>query len=239
MRINRRLLLFLTGMLLFATSFASKQRAQVTFTTTEGTIVVELYNETPYHRDNFLWQVKHHTYDGVLFHRVINQFMIQSGDPLSKDAKPGQILGEGTDIPEEWLNPEICLPTLFHHRGALAAAREGDDVNPQKKSGSQQFYIVTGKVFDDASLDKLQQHIDEATHGKVRLTPSMREAYRTVGGAPHLDGSYTVFGHVIEGMDIVDRIQRVETDAMDRPLQDIRILKAVISQKVKRSKTKK
>lgn len=237
-QIQRFFLVVLTAFLALSAS-AAKQRAQVTFTTTEGKIVVELYNETPFHRDNFLWQVKHHVYDGVLFHRVINEFMIQSGDPSSKDAKPGQMLGEGTDTEAEWLMPEICVPTLFHQRGALAAAREGDDVNPLKKSGSQQFYIVTGRKFDDATLDKMQERIWQMTGGKVHLTEQMKEAYRTVGGAPHLDGSYTVFGHVIEGMDIVDRIQKVETDANDRPIHDIRITKAVITQKAKKSKTKK
>lgn len=236
MNANRLISLIFSTLFSFA-SFAQKQRAQVTFTTTEGNIVVELYNETPYHRDNFLWQVKHKTYDGVLFHRVINEFMVQSGDPVSKDAKPGQVLGEGTDIPEEWLNLEFCIPTFFHQRGALAAAREGDDVNPQKKSSSQQFYIVTGRTFDDATLSKIEDHIYTAS--KVRMTTEMKEAYRTVGGAPHLDGSYTVFGRVVEGMDIVDKIQRVETDANDRPLKDIRIRKAEITQKAGKAKKQK
>lgn len=239
MKLFQRLFLVALTAFLTLSAFAARQRAQVTFTTTEGKIVVELYNETPFHRDNFLWQVKHHTYDGVLFHRVINEFMIQGGDPLSKDAKPGQMLGEGTDTEAEWLMPEICLPSIFHERGSLAAAREGDDVNPQKKSGSQQFYIVTGRVFDDAMLERMEERLWQSSNGKVHLTPAMKEAYRTVGGTPHLDGSYTVFGRVIEGMDIVDRIQKVETDANDRPLQDIRITKAVITQKAKKSKTKK
>lgn len=235
---QRLFLVVLTAFMTFS-AFAAKQRAQVTFTTTEGKIVVELYNETPFHRDNFLWQVKHHTYDGVLFHRVINEFMIQGGDPLSKDAKPGQMLGEGTDTPDEWIDPEFCLPKLFHERGSLAAAREGDSVNPKKKSSPQQFYIVTGRVFDEEQIDKMQERIYDMTNGRVRLTREMREAYRTVGGTPHLDGSYTVFGRVIEGMDIVDRIQKVETDANDRPLKDIRITKAEITQKAKRNKAEK
>lgn len=232
-----RFILFILSMLLSFASYAQKQRAQVTFTTTEGKIVVELYNETPYHRDNFLWQVKHKTYDGVLFHRVINEFMIQGGDPDSKNAKPGQLLGEGTDIPEEWISPEFCIPTLFHQRGALAAAREGDSVNPQKKSSSQQFYIVTGRTFDDVTLSKIEDQLYRSA--KVRMTAEMKNAYRTVGGAPHLDGSYTVFGRVIEGMDIVDSIQRTETDVNDRPLKDIRITKAEITQKAGKAKKQK
>lgn len=234
-----RFIAFAFSVLLSLSTFATKQRAQVTFTTTEGKIVVELYNETPYHRDNFLWQVKHHTYDGVLFHRVIDEFMIQSGDPVSKTAKPGQMLGEGDEIPEMWIDPEICLPEFYHERGALAAAREGDDVNPKKKSSSQQFYIVTGRTFDDAQLDKLQERISEMTNGHVKMTPLMRETYRTVGGVPHLDGSYTVFGRVIEGMEIVSRIEKVKTDRNDRPLEDIRIIKAEITQKAKNPRSRR
>lgn len=229
-----RLFLAVTMLLVTTAANAAERRAQVTFTTTEGTIVVELYNETPLHRDNFLLQVKNHLYDGVLFHRVINEFMIQGGDPVSKDAKPGDMLGEGTDTPDEWLPAEFRVPEFYHVRGSLAAAREGDGVNPEKKSSPQQFYIVTGRTFTDAQLDGLQQRITQMTRGAVTLTPEMREAYRTVGGAPHLDGSYTVYGRVIEGMDIVDRIQRVDTDANDRPLQDIRILKAKVTKKYKK-----
>lgn len=217
-------------------TFAQNDRAQVTFKTTEGKIVVELYNETPIHRDNFLLQVKHKLYNGVLFHRVINEFMIQGGDPLSKKAKPGEMLGEGTDTPDEWLSPEFRVPEFYHVRGSLAAAREGDTVNPEKKSSPQQFYIVTGRTFTDEQLDRIQQRITQDTKGRVVLTPQMREAYRTIGGAPHLDGSYTVYGRVIEGMDIVHRIQFVETDKNNRPLQDVRILKAKITKKLRKSK---
>lgn len=211
--------------------YAQESRPVVTFETTEGKIVVELYNETPLHRDNFLRQVKAKLYDGVLFHRVINNFMIQSGDPLSKKAKKGETLGNGTDKPADWIPAEIRLPQFFHHRGALAAAREGDEVNPEKKSSNQQFYIVTGRVCNDAMLEKYQEIITEWTAGSVVLTDEMKEAYRTVGGAPHLDGSYTVFGQVLEGMEIVDRIQQVETDENNRPLEDIRIITATITSK--------
>lgn len=230
----KRIISSLLLLLLFATTsaFAQDVRAQVTFKTNKGKIVVELYNETPRHRDNFLYQVKHKLYNGVLFHRVINEFMIQGGDPVSKKAILGIKLGEGTEKPSDWIDPEFRIPEFYHVRGSLAAAREGDDVNPNKKSSSQQFYIVTGRTYTDAELNKAQVRITKDTKGKVSLTPDMREVYRTVGGAPHLDGSYTVFGRVIEGMDIVDAIQTVETDTNNRPLQDIRIKKAKITKKL-------
>lgn len=231
-----RTILCLVVVLVATAATARERRAEVTFTTTEGTIVVELYNETPLHRDNFIHQVKHHLYDGVLFHRVINEFMIQGGDPVSKNAKPGEMLGEGTDTPDEWLEAEFRIPEIYHERGALAAAREGDSANPEKKSSPQQFYIVTGRTFTDAELDRLQQRISQMTKGQVVLTPEMRETYRTVGGTPHLDGSYTVYGRVVKGMEIVDSIQRVATDANDRPLQDVRILKAKVTKKAKKGK---
>lgn len=193
----RRISLIFIVMLAVVTASAER-RAEVTLTTTEGKIVLVLYNETPIHRDNFIRQVKCHTYDGVLFHRVISNFMIQGGDPLSKDAKPGERLGEGTDKPEEWLEPEFRLPEITHRRGVLAAAREGDDVNPEKKSSCQQFYIVTRET------------------------------------TPWLDGAYTVFGKVKEGMPVVERIEGVETDKNDRPLEDIRILKARLTKKPRR-----
>lgn len=222
----KRILTSLVLLFTLATAFAQSDRAQVTFKTTEGEIVVELYNETPLHRDNFLFQVRHKLYNGVLFHRVINEFMIQGGNPLSKNAKPGEELGEGTDTPEEWLSPEFRVPEFYHVRGSLAAAREGDVVNPDKKSSPQQFYIVTGRTFTDAELDRIQQ--------RVTLTPAMREAYRTLGGAPHLDGSYTVYGRVVKGMEIVDRIQKVDTDRNNRPLHDVRIMKAKVTKKLRK-----
>lgn len=230
----KRILTSLVLLFTLATAFAQNDRAQVTFKTTEGEIVVELYNETPLHRDNFLLQVKHKLYNGVLFHRVINEFMIQGGDPLSKNAKPGEELGEGTDTPNEWLSPEFRVPEFYHVRGSLAAAREGDVVNPDKKSSPQQFYIVTGRTFTDAELDRIQQRVTQDTKGRVTLTPAMREAYRTLGGAPHLDGSYTVYGRVMKGMEIVDRIQKVDTDRNNRPLHDVRIMKAKVTKKLRK-----
>lgn len=217
--------------LAITSAVAQSDRAQVTFYTDKGNIVVELLNETPLHRDNFLKQVKAKTYDGVLWHRVIDGFIIQTGDRTSKNAKPGQMLGEGDEKPEDAVPAEIRVPQFFHQRGMLNAAREGDETNPERKSSSTQFTIVTGRTFDDATLDRTQLRIDEWTNGKVKLTPEMREAYKTVGGAPHLDGSYTVFGRVVSGMEVVDKIEKVKTDRYDRPLEDVRIIKAKITKK--------
>lgn len=210
------------------------RRAEVTFYTTQGNIIVVLYNETPRHRNNFLHQVQSGTYDGVLFHRVIKDFMVQGGDPLSRTAQPGAALGDGDERSSDWLEPEFRLPHIYHHRGVLAAAREGDEVNPQQKSSSQQFYIVTGRTFDDAQLDKMLQRMEQASGSKPLLTPEMREDYRTRGGAPHLDGAYTVFGEVKKGMEVVKKIEAAATDANDRPLEDIRILRAKVTKRAPR-----
>jgi peptidyl-prolyl cis-trans isomerase B (cyclophilin B) len=194
--------------------------------TNMGNIVIELYNETPKHRDNFLKLVRAGFYDGVLFHRVIKDFMIQAGDPASKQAEANQLLGDSN---EPYSVPaEICFPKLFHKRGALAAAREGDDVNPERKSSAFQFYIVYGQEFNEPMLDRVQQRIDKYTDGTVQLTPELREVYKTLGGTPHLDGQYTVYGEVVEGLDIVEKIQAVETDANDRPVEDVKIIKAEV-----------
>ena len=200
-------------------------RHEVLFETTMGNIRVALYNETPLHRDNFLANVRNKVYDGVLFHRVISNFMIQAGDTASRHARPGEALG---DSPEAFTVPaEIRYPAIFHKRGSLAAAREGDDVNPERSSSSMQFYIVYGRRFDDAMLDKVQQRLDDRGTG-VKLTPEVREAYRRYGGTPHLDGQYTVFGEVVEGLDVVRDIQWVPTDKADRPVDDVRILRATV-----------
>ena len=215
---------------------AKPRRAQVTLYTTAGNIVIELYDETPSHRNNFLKQVKRGLYDGVLFHRVIKDFMIQTGDPLSRTAKPGEALGEGDEQPSDWLEPEFRLPQIFHHRGVVAAAREGDNVNPQQKSSSQQFYIVTGRTWNDTQLDAQLRHSARQTGDAPLLTPEMREAYRTVGGTPHLDGAYTVFGEVKEGMHVVETIEQAPTDTNDRPTDDIRILRAKVTKRGKHAK---
>ena len=206
-------------------------RPQVTFYTDLGNIVVELFNETPLHRDNFLRQVKAKTFDGVLWHRVIKNFIIQTGDRLSKNAKFGELLGEGDEKPSDWIPAEFRAPLFFHQRGMLNAAREGDDTNPEKKSSSTQFTIVTGMVYDDAKLDNCQKRVDDWTNGTFKLTPEMRETYKTIGGAAHLDGSYTVFGRVVSGMEVVEKIERATTDQHDRPIHDFRINKAQITKK--------
>lgn len=201
-------------------------RHEVMLKTTEGDIVIALYNETPLHRDNFLRLVRSGFYDGVLFHRVIPRFMIQAGDSASRHAEAGAKLGETKDPYE--IPAEIRYPKLFHKYGAVAAARESDDVNPKRASSASQFYIVTGQIYSPSQLDKVQERIDKATGGTVKLTPEVRNAYRTVGGTPHLDGQYTVFGEVVSGMEVVENIQYFETDAYDRPMNDVRILKATV-----------
>ncbi len=201
---------------------------EVLFETTAGNIRIALYDETPQTRDNFLKITKMGIYDSLLIHRVIKDFMIQSGDTNSKHAKPGQLLGTGDfDYTTE---AEFRLPKILHRRGAVAMARESDKVNPERRSSACQFYIVWGKVYkDDRILAKVQERLDSATQGTVKMTPEMIEVYKTIGGTPHLDGQYTVFGEVVEGMDIVEKIQGVETDKNDRPLEDIRILKATVT----------
>ena len=244
--------------------------ALVELHTTMGDIIVELYNDTPLHRDNFLKLVKDGYYDGVLFHRVIDSFMIQTGDPDSKDAQPGQRLGGGD--PDYTIAAEINYPVHYNKYGALAAARTGDAVNPERRSSGSQFYIVTGrkisaeqfeqmqlrnhqqeleKTFqqlalqhreeivafqeagDDTALEELRQRLIKETEETVntRVIPeNVKQDYINKGGAPHLDGAYTVFGEVVKGMDVVEKIQKVETDENDRPLEDVRVISAKILQ---------
>lgn len=206
---------------------AQTSTTEVLFETTKGNIRIALYDETPQHRDNFLKLTKMGTYDSLLFHRVIKDFMIQTGDIFSKHAKPGQLLGSGDyDYTQE---AEFRLPKIFHRRGVVAAAREGDAKNPERRSGASQIYIVWGKTYDDRRLDYTQHKLDSITGGQVKLTPEMREVYKTIGGSPHLDGQYTVFGEIVEGLDVVEAIQKEATDKNDRPLEDIRILKATVT----------
>ena len=235
--------------------------------TTAGNFTVLLYGDTPKHRDNFLKLVEDGYYDSTLFHRVIKDFMIQGGDPDSKKAAPGQALGSGG--PDYKIDAEIVYPRHFHKRGALAAARQGDQVNPMKQSSGSQFHIVTGRkvsepemqqmtahlknkqlqeIFnslamehrdsiidmqrrgDRQGLSALQDSLISQTEAKAAampepsLTEEQKQAYTTVGGAPHLDGDYTVFGEVIDGMDTIDKIEKAETDGRDRPKDDIRII---------------
>ncbi len=194
------------------TETKSEKMTEVLIKTSKGNIRIALYNETPQHRDNFIKLVKENYYDNVLFHRIIKNFMIQTGDPDSKTAKPGQRLGSGGPgyrIPAEF------VPTVYHRRGAVAAAR---DNNPAKSSSASQFYIVDGQVYDNTYLDMVEQRT-----GK-RFNAEQREIYTTVGGAPFLDGDYTVFGQVLSGMEVVDKIAAQPKDANDRPVEDIRII---------------
>lgn len=227
-----RYLLTLTMAVLFGslTSVAQTSTTEVLLETTEGNIRIALYDETPLHRDNFLKLTRMHVYDSLLFHRVIKNFMIQSGDTNSKNAKPGQRLGTGDfDYTQE---PEFRLPQIIHRRGCVAMAREPDVVNPEMRSSACQFYIVWGKRFSSAEIEKAQERLDTMTHGRVKLTPEMIKVYKSVGGTPHLDGQYTVFGEVTEGLDVVERIQKAETDEFDRPFEDIRILRATVTKDV-------
>lgn len=187
--------------------------------TNMGNLKVKLYNETPKHRDNFIKLVKEGYYNKTLFHRVINGFMIQGGDPDSKTATKGQMLGNGGP---DYTIPAEFVSAKFHKKGALAAARTGDEVNPKKESSGSQFYIAQGKVYSDAELNMFEQRM-----GK-KFTPAQRAAYKTVGGTPHLDGSYTVFGELIEGFDVLDKIAAVPGDQMNRPTEDVIIISAEI-----------
>ena len=241
----------------------------VSLLTTEGTIKVKLFNDTPLHRDNFLKNVKEGVYNGVAFHRVIRNFMIQAGDPYTKEG----VEPEDTSAVQPTIAAEIRYPAHFHVKGALAAAREGDDVNPQKASSQWQFYIVTGKTCSEQTLSELEsakyeRRVEEvndsllmanreegekvrtlrdkakwsswvdsvygeattlvAANPPVKMPKNVRKAYGIHGGAPHLDGDYTVFGEVVEGMNVVMKIEKAKTDAADRPLHDIRILQAKV-----------
>ncbi len=243
--------------------------SKVKITTSLGNITVRLYDETPLHRDNFLKLAKEGFYNGTLFHRVIRDFMIQGGDPDSVNAPAGKRLGTGS--PDYTLEAEIH-PALFHKRGALAAARQGDEVNPERRSSGSQFYIVWGQTYNDGQLrqmgkqlemqrlqsifqslaadhraeilqlrrdrnrtglQELQDRLAAEAETKAKtlgpvLTEAQMEAYSSVGGTPHLDGQYTVFGEVVEGLDIVDRIQQVETLSGDRPKADVVVVQATV-----------
>ncbi len=233
----RKIFVLLIGVLLVQLSVAQKEvvikkkdrKKDVLVQTSMGDMLIRLSDSTPLHRDNFLKLVKQKYYDSVLFHRVINNFMIQSGDPDSKNAAAGKPLGEGGP---GYTVPAEFRTTLFHKKGALAAARQGDNVNPQKASSGSQFYIAQGKKFTDGALDTLETF---RLQGK-KIPADQREAYKTIGGTPHLDQGYTVFGEVIKGLDVVDKIAAVPTSKAadrDRPLENVIIVKAKL---VKRKK---
>ncbi len=236
---------------------------KATIHTSLGDIKILLYDDTPGHRDNFIKVAKDGVYNGTLFHRVIKDFMVQAGDPDSKTAVPGQALGSG-DL--GYTQPaEILYPKHYHKYGALSAARTGDNVNPERRSSASQFYIVTGKKYDERQLDMMEYRMadqerqnffrqlcvknqeeikslqaagnkegleelrqklikeTEETIGTPKFPENIRRDYSTIGGTPHLDGQYTVFGEVLDGMEVVENIQNVSTDGHDRPVEDIRI----------------
>lgn len=198
------------------------RKRDIELVTTEGTIVLRLSDSTPEHRDNFIRLVKSNYFDSILFHRVISGFMIQAGDPASRRAAARQSLGNGG--PDYTLPAEITT-TLFHKKGALAAARKGDNENPEQRSSGAQFYLVHGKTFTDAQMDS----IEVARLQGRKISPERREYYKTIGGTPQLDGNYTVFGQVVQGQEVVDKIATMEVSKgpdTNRPLQDVRILRA-------------
>lgn len=249
-------------------SMGNNDGVLVELKTTMGDIEVLLYNDTPLHRDNFLKLVNEGYYDGLLFHRVIDSFMIQTGDPDSKDAAPGKMLGSGG--PSYTIEAEINYPKHYNKYGALAAARTGDQVNPERRSSGSQFYIVTGRTLteqqfeqmqmqkhqealqqtfqklvnknidtirtlqqagDETALENLRQELIKQTEESVDtqvIPENIKQDYLTKGGAPHLDGAYTVFGEVVKGMDVVEKIQKVETDSHDRPKEDVKIISAKV-----------
>ena len=231
MKNTRKLLI--TTLILFGLSscaivnLGKHKEQKMKIETSEGDITLKLYNETPLHRDNFIRLVKSKFYDGVLFHRIIDQFMIQGGDPNSKDAMPGKMLGDGDvgyTIPAEFRTPQ-----LYHKRGLVAAAREGDDENPEKASSGCQFYIVVGKQFTNEQLDEMEvsqiKKYGHANDSTYKFSEQARTDYTTIGGTPHLDGNYTVFGEILTGMNVVDSIAQARTNRVDRPIEDIRIHK--------------
>lgn len=244
---------------------------QILIKTTQGDITIKLYNDTEFHRNNFIKLVNENYFDSLLFHRVIKGFMIQAGDPDSKNAPQGKALGAGG--PDYTIPSEFIYPKYFHKKGALSAARQADQANPERRSSGSQFYIVTGKKYNDNELKSMEQQLrqqeaqnifnnlcmenreliismqenkdqqglnmlqekfasqtDSIIKSKetVRFTKEQVEAYTTIGGAPFLDNQYTVFGEVLEGLDIVDMIQNVSTDSQDRPNKDVRILSTTI-----------
>ena len=276
MKTNNLLILAALIMVFTACGAGSKKstdmekRTQVKIETTMGEIIVELYNETPKHRDNFIKLAKEGVYDSTLFHRVIRQFMIQAGDPESKNATDTAQLGSG-DV--GYTIPAEFVPKFFHKKGALAAARMGDDVNPERASSGCQFYIVTGRKFresqlldmagqknnarmdtlfnqlarkhmkeiyklrkanDQDGLLELQDSLEAQAYALYKeeepfmFTPEQVTSYTTIGGAPHLDGSYTVFGQVVSGMETVEKIEGTKTGKADRPVENVRILKATV-----------
>lgn len=195
---------------------SSKNTDYIVMKTSMGSMVIKLYDNTPFHKENFIKLINEDFYDVTLFHRVIKDFMIQGGDPDSRNAKPGEMLGRGGP---GYTVPAEFRPEYYHKKGALCAARQGDQINPTKASSGSQFYLVKGKIYTDKELDYMEQ---SGMH--IKFTPEQRQIYKSIGGTPHLDYSYTVFGEVVDGLDLIDKISEVPTDQRDRPLNDIKII---------------
>jgi len=208
---------FIFYFLLLMTISCQSSVQTYTIETNPGDIQVKLYDQTPLHRENFEKLVAEQFYDSVLFHRIIQGFMIQTGNPATKPSANSDSLKNELN----YTVPAEFVPEYFHKKGALAAARTGDAVNPEKRSSSSQFYIVQGRTYTDEELDRIEEHLH------ITFSEFQRGIYKTVGGAPFLDQNYTVFGEVVKGMDVVDAIASVPTRPGDMPLKDVRILRIV------------
>lgn len=199
----------------------NNKKSYVLLQTDYGNMKILLYEETPLHRENFIKLVKSGFYDGLLFHRVINGFMIQGGDPESRNAQSGAMLGNGGPgytIPAEF------VPKYFHKKGVIAAAREGDNVNPMKESSGSQFYIVQGRIYNEAIMQKIAAQMNKT------FSAEQIKAYGTIGGSPWLDNDYTVFGEVVEGLDVIDKIAAVKCGPNDRPVEDVKMTIKIIEE---------
>lgn len=215
-------ILYTIMIILFSTiSTLSAQSVKFVIHTEYGDIQAVLYDKTPLHRDNFVKLIKAGYYDSLIFHRVIADFMIQGGDPMSRNAKHGQMLGSGGP---DYTIPFEYVPEYYHKRGAIAAARMPDNVNPNKESSGSQFYIVQGRKFTIDELNMLEQR-------GFKFTDEQKQIYSTIGGSPHLDGQYTVFGEVVSGMEVVDKIASLPTDRNNRPLQDVKFTIEIVEDK--------
>lgn len=255
----RYLILFSLVSMLSCTSKYNDNNRYIKILTDEGDIVVKLYNETPRHTENFIKLTEQNFFDGLIFHRVIKDFVVQGGDPETKNAEQGKLYGEKD---AGYLIDAEIIDTIYHKRGVIAMAREGDDVNPEKKSSSSQFYLVVGKVFSDEELNELEVNLNKKLREKtveklydsllidsknlnqksisqvtqkvnilvdsilkvkhIKFNENQRKIYTSVGGIPHLDGNYTVFGEIVSGYEVVEKISSVQTDSNDRPLKDIK-----------------
>ena len=245
--------------MLSCTSKYNDSNRYIKILTDKGDIVVKLYNEKPKHTENFIKLTEQNFFDGLIFHRVIKDFVVQGGDPETKNAQPGKLYGEKD---AGYLIDAEIIDTIYHKRGVIAMAREGDDVNPEKKSSSSQFYLVVGKLYTDEELNELEDKLNKKLRGKIeemlydsllsdsinlnsktlshitqkvskltdlimnvkhiKFNENQRKIYTSVGGIPHLDGNYTVFGEIVSGYEVVEKISTVETDLNNRPLKDIK-----------------